>query len=414
MTAAQPSATTAQDPLRAEDVGYHKSLRPRQLQMIGIGGAIGTGLFLGARSRLAGAGPGLFLVYAVCGVFVFFILQALGELVLYHPSSGSSVSYAREFYEKKLAVVVGWMFFFHWSTTAIADITAIASYVQYWRAFRSLPQWLFALIALVAVVGINLISVRWFGELEFWAALIKVVALVTFLIVGTIFLACRFEIYGQSACPSVIADHGGLFPIGVLPLVLVTTGVVFAYAGVELAGIAARRGGEPGQDHVARDQLCDRPDRGVLRRLTCSARTAAAALHRVPCGGESLRETWYWRRGFDPESGCSDRGVLQPQWWFVLDRPDSAFDVDERKRARDRLADVVEGCAVYRHLGHCGGRADRRRSQWGGAGQGVGLILAPALAGGWFIARRRSPLWRIASMIAIGQHAEASFSCFFR
>lgn len=284
MTAAQPSATTAQDPLRAEDVGYHKSLRPRQLQMIGIGGAIGTGLFLGARSRLAGAGPGLFLVYAVCGVFVFFILQALGELVLYHPSSGSSVSYAREFYEKKLAVVVGWMFFFHWSTTAIADITAIASYVQYWRAFRSLPQWLFALIALVAVVGINLISVRWFGELEFWAALIKVVALVTFLIVGTIFLACRFEIYGQSACPSVIADHGGLFPIGVLPLVLVTTGVVFAYAGVELAGIAARRGGEPGQDHVARDQLCDRPDRGVLRRLTCSARTAAAALHRVPCG----------------------------------------------------------------------------------------------------------------------------------
>ncbi|MEV6432218.1 L-asparagine permease, partial [Nocardia sp. NPDC051463] len=83
--------------LQDEDAGYHKSLRPRQVQMIAIGGAIGTGLFLGSGGRLAHAGPGLFLVYAVCGVFVFFILRALGELVLHRPSSGSFVSYAREF-----------------------------------------------------------------------------------------------------------------------------------------------------------------------------------------------------------------------------------------------------------------------------------------------------------------------------
>ena len=84
---AQRAATAAG--LRQEDEGYHKALKPRQLQMIAIGGAIGTGLFLGAGGRLESAGPGLFLVYAVCGVFVFLILRALGELVLHRPSSRS-------------------------------------------------------------------------------------------------------------------------------------------------------------------------------------------------------------------------------------------------------------------------------------------------------------------------------------
>lgn len=227
------------DSLHAEDAGYHKSLRPRQLQMIAIGGAIGTGLFLGAGGRLASAGPGLFLIYAISGVFVFFILRALGELVLHRPSSGSFVSYAREFYGEKLAFAVGWIYFFHWCTTGIVDITAIATYVHYWGAFQTIPQWLIALIALSIVVSINLISVRWFGELEFWGALIKVIALITFLVVGTVFLAGRFSIRGRQTGITLIADHGGLFPVGLLPLVTVTTGVVFAYAAVELIGTAA-------------------------------------------------------------------------------------------------------------------------------------------------------------------------------
>jgi L-asparagine permease len=241
-----PAAASAPaDALHAEDAGYHKSLRPRQLQMIAIGGAIGTGLFLGSAGRLHSAGPGLFLVYAVCGVFVFFILRALGELVLHRPSSGSFVSYAREFYGEKLAFGVGWMYFFHWCMTGIVDITAIATYVHYWGATHSIPQWAIALVALAIVVGINLISVRWFGELEFWAALIKVVALVTFLIVGMVFLAGRFKLAGQTTGPAVIADHGGLFPAGLLPLVTVTTGVVFAYAAVELVGTAAGEAEHP-------------------------------------------------------------------------------------------------------------------------------------------------------------------------
>ncbi len=240
--AAEQAAARA---LHAEDAGYHKALRPRQLQMIAIGGAIGTGLFLGAGGRLKDAGAGLFIAYAVCGVFVFFILRALGELVLHRPSSGSFVSYAREFFGEKLAFVVGWMYFFHWCMTGIVDITAIATYVHFWGSLQVIPQWLIALIALVLVVAINMVSVKWFGEMEFWAALIKVVALVSFLIIGTIFLAGRFTVGGQSTGFSVISQHGGLLPNGMIPLVLCTTGVIFAYAAVELIGTAAGEAENP-------------------------------------------------------------------------------------------------------------------------------------------------------------------------
>ncbi|WP_019926993.1 amino acid permease [Nocardia sp. BMG111209] len=231
--------------LDSEDSGYHKSLKPRQLQMIAIGGAIGTGLFLGAGGRLAQAGPGLFVVYAVCGVFVFFILRALGELVLHRPSSGSFVSYAREFYGEKAAFVAGWMYFLNWSMTGIVDTTAIATYLHYWAAFRPVAQWLLALIALCIVLSVNLVSVKWFGELEFWAALVKVVALVGFLLVGTVFLAGRFRIQDAGTGFGMISASGGLFPAGVLPLVTVTSGVVFAYAAVEMVGTAAGETADP-------------------------------------------------------------------------------------------------------------------------------------------------------------------------
>src|SRR6195952_2657289 len=150
--------------LTAEDAGYEKGLKPRQLQMIAIGGAIGTGLFLGAGGRLASAGPALFLVYGFCGIFVFLILRALGELVLHRPSSGSFVSYAREFLGEKAAFVAGWMYFLNWAMTAIVDSTAIATYFHFWTPFDGVPQWLIAFVALTVVLAMNLISVRLFGE----------------------------------------------------------------------------------------------------------------------------------------------------------------------------------------------------------------------------------------------------------
>ncbi|MFP5022216.1 amino acid permease [Pseudonocardia phyllosphaerae] len=228
-----------------EEEGYDKGLGKRQLQMIAIGGAIGTGLFLGAGGRLASAGPALAVVYAICGFFVFLILRALGELVLHRPSSGSFVSYAREFYGEKAAFVAGWLYFLNWAFTSIVDTTAIALYMKFWAVFDAVPQWLIALIALVVVLGANLVSVKLFGELEFWFALVKVIALVLFLVVGTIFLAGRFPVQGESTGLSVITDHGGFLPTGLLPVVVITQGVVFAYAATELVGTAAGETEDP-------------------------------------------------------------------------------------------------------------------------------------------------------------------------
>jgi L-asparagine permease len=131
------------------------------------------------------------------------------------------------------------MYFFNWACTSIVDVTAVALYMHYWGAFAAVPQWTIALIALVIVLTVNMISVKMFGEMEFWAALIKVIALVTFLVVGMVFLAGRFTIEGQSTGLSVIADNGGILPTGALQLVIITSGVIFAYAAVELVGTAA-------------------------------------------------------------------------------------------------------------------------------------------------------------------------------
>jgi L-asparagine permease len=229
--------------LHAEDQGYHKGLKSRQVQMIAIGGAIGTGLFMGAGGRLADAGPALILTYAVCGLFAFFILRALGELVVHRPSSGSFVSYAREFYGEKAAFATGWLYWLNWAMTAIVDITAVALYMnffaKYWAPIGDVPQWVFALGALVLVLGLNLISVKVFGELEFWFALIKVVALVAFLLVGVYFVIFGTPVDGQEVGFSLISGNGGLFPNGLLPAIVVIQGVVFAYASIELIGTAA-------------------------------------------------------------------------------------------------------------------------------------------------------------------------------
>ncbi|GAA0548198.1 L-asparagine permease [Streptomyces violaceusniger] len=223
----------------AGDAGYSKSLKARHVNMIAIGGAIGTGLFLGAGGRLKDAGPSLAVAYAVCGIFAFLVVRALGELVLHRPSSGAFVSYAREFLGEKGAFVAGWMYFLNWATTGVADITAVATYTHYWGMFTEIPQWVIALIALAVVLTVNLISVKIFGELEFWFAIIKVGALVVFMAIGIFLLVTREQVAGTSTGPSLITDHGGVFPHGVLPMLLVIQGVVFAYASVELVGVAA-------------------------------------------------------------------------------------------------------------------------------------------------------------------------------
>ncbi|WP_284753245.1 amino acid permease [Arthrobacter sp. efr-133-R2A-120] len=235
--------------IHAEDTGYHKGLKARQIQMIAIGGAIGTGLFLGSGGRLNVAGPSLVIAYAVCGFFAFLILRALGELVLHRPSSGSFVSYAREFFGEKTAYVVGWFYWINWAMATIVDTTAAALYMNFFGKYVPwigvVPQWAWALIALVVVLSLNLVSVKVFGELEFWFALIKVAALVAFLLVGTYFVIFGTPVGGQDIGFSLITDHGGMFPNGVLSVILVMQGVLFAYAGIELVGTAAGETANP-------------------------------------------------------------------------------------------------------------------------------------------------------------------------
>lgn len=225
------------------DAGYHKGLKSRQVQMIAMGGAIGTGLFLGASGRLVTAGPSLAIVYAVAGVFAFFVVRAMGELVMHRPSSGSFVSYSREFLGERSAFFVGWMYFLNWACSGVADVTAAAKYVQFF--WPTVPQWIPALCALLLVLAVNMVSVTLFGELEFWFAAIKVLALVVFMVIAIVVLVSRTPVNGNVTGPQLIVEQGGFFPHGLLPAVLILQGVVFAYAAIEMVGVAAGETAEP-------------------------------------------------------------------------------------------------------------------------------------------------------------------------
>ena len=239
----KPANSATESAITAGDDDYHKGLSTRQVNMIAIGGAIGTGLFMGAGGRLAQAGPGIVIRYAICGALAFLILRALGELVMYRPSSGPFVSYAREFYGEKAAFASGWLYWLNWSMTAIVDITAAALYMNFFGRYVSwisaVPQWTWALAALLLVLGMNLISVKVFGEPEFWFALIKVVALSAFLVAGCYFVIFGTPIEGHTTGWSLIQDNGGILPNGILPVLALMQGVVFAYASIELLGTAA-------------------------------------------------------------------------------------------------------------------------------------------------------------------------------
>ncbi|MBL1073702.1 amino acid permease [Nocardia sp. 2] len=241
-----PAPATAPAPtVDLGDTGYRKDLRNRHMQMIAIGGSIGTGLFLGAGGRMTLAGPSLAIVYIVCGIFTFLVVRALGELVVYRPSSGAFVSYAREFLGERGAYSVGWLYFLNWSTTLVADITAVALYAHFWSMFVPVPQWLLALIALVVVVALNVVSVKLFGEMEFWFALVKIGAIVAFMLVAIGFIVTGTPVDGHVPGISTITDNGGLFPQGLAPMLTIALGVVFAFGGTEMIGVAAGESDNP-------------------------------------------------------------------------------------------------------------------------------------------------------------------------
>ncbi|MFJ8964608.1 amino acid permease [Lentzea sp. NPDC102401] len=226
--------------------------------MIAIGGAIGVGLFLGAGGRLATAGPSLILAYAVCGLAAFFVMRALGELVLHRPVSGSFVEYAREFIGPWAGFTSGWLYWLNWAMTGIAEITAVAIYMHKW--FPDMPQWITALVALVVLIAINMLSVKLFGELEFWFSVIKVTAIVVFLVVGVGLVIGNADIGGTTASVSNTLGHGGLFPAGFGIALMTLQAVVFAYSAIELVGIAAGETKDP-------EKIMPRAINGVVYRI---------------------------------------------------------------------------------------------------------------------------------------------------
>ncbi|MEV0247753.1 amino acid permease [Nocardia sp. NPDC050712] len=221
--------------------GYARGLNPRTIQMIAIGGAIGTGLFYGAGGAIEQAGPALILAYLVAGLAIFVIMRALGELLTYRPVSGSFAEYAHEFLGRFAGFATGWSYWAVWVATCMAEITVAGKYVQYWF---DIEAWITALVVLAVMFGANLISVRLFGEGEFWFSTIKVTAIIGMILLGIGVLTIGF---GHAADPTVtnLWADGGVFPNGFGQSLLVLQIVLFAYVGVELVGVTAGEAREP-------------------------------------------------------------------------------------------------------------------------------------------------------------------------
>ncbi|HUI62082.1 MAG TPA: amino acid permease [Steroidobacteraceae bacterium] len=221
-----------------------RSLQGRHIQLIAIGGTIGVGLFLGSAGAIHRAGPGLLVSYAIGGTAIFFIMRALGELLIYRPVAGSFATYAEEFVGPFAGFVTGWSYWFMWIVTAMAELTAIGIYVHFW--LPHVPQWLPGLIALALLYGTNLLAVRVYGELEFWFALLKVITILALIAIGLIVIVFKVGALGPTASFANLWSHGGFLPFGPLGVLLTLQIVMFAYSGVELIGVTAGEASNPG------------------------------------------------------------------------------------------------------------------------------------------------------------------------
>lgn len=220
-----------------------RSLKNRHVQLISIGGAIGTGLFLGSGKSIQQTGPSILLAYMITGGICFLIMRALGELLLSNTNNHSFLDFVAEYLGKKWAFLTGWTYWFCWIAISMADLTAMGMYVRYW--FPNIPQWLPEICALILLVALNLITVSLFGELEFWFALIKVVAIVALIGVGAYMILTNYPTSADSVKLSNIWTHGGWFPKGVKGFLLSFQMVTFAFVGIEMVGLVAGETKDP-------------------------------------------------------------------------------------------------------------------------------------------------------------------------
>ncbi|MCR8871153.1 amino acid permease [Peribacillus frigoritolerans] len=219
-----------------------RDLKNRHVQLIAIGGTIGTGLFLGSGKAIQLAGPSILFSYLIIGIALFFVMRALGELLLSNAGYTSFTEFATEYVGPWAGFVTGWTYWFCWIMTAMADIIAVGVYMQYWF---DVPQWIPALLCLVILLGLNLLTVKIFGELEFWFAIIKVITIIALIIVGISLLILGFNTNTGTVSLTNLWNHGGMFPNGISGFLLSLQLVVFSFVGVELVGVSAAETANP-------------------------------------------------------------------------------------------------------------------------------------------------------------------------
>lgn len=221
----------------SEETELKRGLKNRHVQLLAIGGAIGTGLFLGSGRSIHLAGPSILFAYIITGLICFFVMRALGELLLSNLEHHSFIDFVEEYLGDRAAFITGWTYWFCWLSLAMADLTAVGVYMQFWIPW--LPQWIPALIVLVILLLINLTAVRHFGEMEFWFALIKVIAILSLIVIGSGMIIFGFSTDAGPSSFSNLWSYGGWFPNGLWGFILSFQMVVFAFTGIELVGLTA-------------------------------------------------------------------------------------------------------------------------------------------------------------------------------
>lgn len=221
-----------------------RQLSNRHIQLIAIGGAIGTGLFMGSGKTVSLAGPSVIFVYMIIGFMLFFVMRAMGELLLSNLQYKSFADFAADLLGPWAGFFTGWTYWFCWIVTGVADVVAISGYVAYW--WPDLQLWIPALATVLVLIALNLPTVRAFGETEFWFALIKIVAIVALIVVGLVMVFTHFKSPGGShASFANLWNDGGFFPTGPMGFVAGFQIATFAFVGIELVGTTAAEAKNP-------------------------------------------------------------------------------------------------------------------------------------------------------------------------
>ena len=239
-------------PVEGDGEHLHRGLQNRHIQLIAIGGAIGTGLFMGSGKTIAAAGPSIILVYLVIGVMLFFVMRAMGELLLHNLDYKSFQDFCADMLGPWAGFFTGWTYWLCWIVTGMADLIAVVSYFNYWihPADPTDVQVLSLVLGaatLLTLLGLNLLTVALFGELEFWFALIKVVAIVALIILGGWLIVTAFTAPDgtQASLANLWNRPGGVFPHGMEGFLAGFQIATFAFVGIELVGATAAETANP-------------------------------------------------------------------------------------------------------------------------------------------------------------------------